>query len=88
MFFVGERTQPKFYNEHLYRDGEGLFPVPLLRDAQLLVDRLQKGADIEPLDKGILSVFAGETQQLPGGRHGRTIYADSQELVPGPGFGR
>ncbi len=60
MFFVGERTQPKFYNEHLYRDGEGLFPVPLLRDAQLLVDRLQKGADIEPLDKGILSVFAGE----------------------------
>jgi hypothetical protein len=60
MFFVGEHTQAKFYNDQLYRDGEGLFPVPLVRDTQLLVDRLQKAADIEPVDQGILGIFAGE----------------------------
>lgn len=60
MFFVGPATQPKFFNEKLYRDGEGLFPAPLLRETQLLVDRLEKGADIEPLDVGVLQIFAGE----------------------------
>ena len=60
MFFLGERTQPKFYNERLYREGEGLFPVPLVRETQLLVDRLEKGADIEPLADGVLKIFAGE----------------------------
>jgi hypothetical protein len=60
MFFAGPRTQPKFYNDQLYREGESLFPVPLLRETQLLVDRLERSADIEPLDKGVLSIFAGE----------------------------
>ena len=60
MFFAGPHTQPKFYNDKLYRDGAGLFPAPLLRETQLLVDRLEKGADIEPLDKGVFGIFAGE----------------------------
>lgn len=60
MFFLGEHAQPKFYNDRLYREGQGLFPAPLLRETQLLLDRLEKGADIEPLDHGALRIFAGE----------------------------
>ncbi len=60
MFFLGEKTQAKFYNEKLYREGTGLFPAPVVRETQLLVDRLAKGADIEPADEGIFKIFSGE----------------------------
>jgi len=77
MFFVGEHTQAKFYNERLYRDGEGLFPVLLLRDAQLLVDRLEKSPDIEPADQGVLNIFAGERNSYLAG-----VTVDRYFLVP------
>ncbi|HQU42742.1 MAG: hypothetical protein B7Z73_02920 [Planctomycetia bacterium 21-64-5] len=58
--FLGENCRPAFYNEKLYRDGAGLFPLPLLGKTQLLVDRLEKGADMEVSDHPIFRVFAGE----------------------------
>lgn len=58
--FLGENCRPSFFNEKLYRDGEGLFPLPLLDKTQLLVDRLEKGADLEVSDHPIFRVFAGE----------------------------
>jgi hypothetical protein len=60
VFFIGPKTQSKFFNEKLYRNGEGLFPAPLLRETQLLVDRLEKGSDIETSDQGVFQIFAGE----------------------------
>ena len=35
-FFVGPDTDRSFYNDRLYRNGEGLFPVPLKLPTQLL----------------------------------------------------
>ncbi len=35
-FFMGEQVSLDFYRERLHRGGEGLFPVPLARDAMLL----------------------------------------------------
>ncbi|MBI2825665.1 MAG: BatA domain-containing protein [Planctomycetia bacterium] len=67
VFFIGERTAARFYNEKLYRDGLGLFPVPLLRETQLLVDRLEKGADIEAAPEGLFSIFAGERNSFLAG---------------------
>lgn len=29
VWFLGETVQPRYYNENLYAEGEGLFPVPL-----------------------------------------------------------
>jgi len=60
VFFTGAKTQAKFFNDKLYRNGEGLFPAPLLRETQLLVDRLETSADIETTDGGVFQIFAGE----------------------------
>ncbi len=59
-FFLGELVRADFFNEQLYRDGEGLFPVPLAGPAELVVDRLEKSPDLEPGDHPIFSVFTGE----------------------------
>lgn len=47
LFFVGDQVNPTLFNELLYRDGEGLFPVELSGPRDLLVDRRQMLADIE-----------------------------------------
>ena len=59
-FFMGDRCRAGFYNDKLYRDGEGVFPLPLVAKTQLLVDRLQRGADFEFTDHPIFKIFAGE----------------------------
>ena len=46
-FFLGPRCDSRFINESLYRRGEGLFPLPLAGEAELLVDRLEKAPDVE-----------------------------------------
>ena len=59
-FFLGERSTSEFFNKQLYREGQGLFPVPLAQSVQLLVDRLEKVPDLEVTDHPIFSVFSGE----------------------------
>lgn len=59
-FYVGDKTLTKFFNEQLYRGGKGLFPMPLVAETQLLVDRLDKGADLQVADHPVFKVFAGE----------------------------
>jgi len=61
-FFLGESSRADFFNSQLYRDGQGLFPLPLLAPTQLLVDRLDKSADIEIVaaQHPIFRVFSGE----------------------------
>ena len=34
-FFLGDRCDVKFFNDILYRNGKGLFPVPLTHQAEL-----------------------------------------------------
>ena len=59
-FFLGPRVDMKFYNDVLYRDGKGLFPVPLVREEQLLVDRLEPAPDLQVEKHFIFRVFASE----------------------------
>ena len=59
-FFLGERCDVKFFNDVLYRDGKGLFPVPLARQAELLVDRLEPAPDVQVEPHFIFRVFAGK----------------------------
>jgi len=58
--FMGEMSRADFFNSQMYRDGEGLFPLPLVGPAELAVDRLDKSPDLEVGDHPIFSVFAGE----------------------------
>jgi hypothetical protein len=44
---VGERTAAKFVNDALYKDGAGLFPLPVKAQADLPVDRLDPTPDVE-----------------------------------------
>jgi hypothetical protein len=55
--FMGERSQADFYNKQLYRGGQGLFPLPLAGATRLLVDRLEKGPDLEVTDHPVFKVF-------------------------------
>ena len=58
--FMGERSLTDFYNQEFYRDGEGAFPLPLVGSTQLLVNRLDKGADLVVTDHPVFRVFSGE----------------------------
>ena len=59
-FFMGDRCLAPCYIDKSYREGEGLFPLPLSAKTQLLVDRLERGADFEITDHPIFKVFSGE----------------------------
>lgn len=57
-FFLGERCQGRFFNESLYRDGQGLFPAPLGREAELAIDRLDPAPDLQIEPHFLFRVFA------------------------------
>lgn len=60
-FLVGERTQPAFFNERLYRDGAGLFPVPLDSEKQLFRSaEAEKAADIAAGKHPVFRLFGLE----------------------------
>lgn len=60
IFFTGDRTVPSFMNDELYRNGDGLFPLPVGEPTALPVNRLDKAADLEFIDHPMFRVFAGE----------------------------
>jgi hypothetical protein len=59
-FFLGERCDVKFFNDVLYKNGKGLFPVPLRHQAELLLDRLEPAPDLQPDRHFIFRSFAGK----------------------------
>lgn len=59
-FFLGERCDGKFINDELYRNGEGLFPVPLAGPRDLLVDRLERAPDLQVGAHPIFRVLSGK----------------------------
>jgi hypothetical protein len=58
--FLGNQVQRPFYNEALYRDGEGLLPAPLGVPSQLLRDSSDATPDVRVTDHPVFSVFAGQ----------------------------
>lgn len=59
-FFLGERVERQFYNERLYRDGDGLFPLPLKLPTQLLDSRGEQVPDVAVGDSELFRALAGE----------------------------
>jgi hypothetical protein len=58
--FLGEQTNINHYNQRLYRDGAGLFPLPLERDDLLPSELLENTPDIYVEDHPVFLVFRGE----------------------------
>ena len=57
-FFMGDLCQAKFFNDELYRDGKGIFPVPLKGPAELSIDRLETAPDVQVDKHFIFRIFA------------------------------
>ena len=58
--FLGPNIQRPFYNERLYRDGEGLLAAPLDVPTQLLSDADSATPDIVVSEHPVFRVFAGQ----------------------------
>jgi len=58
-WFVGSMTNRDFYNERLYRDGKGLFPVPLTLPTQLMDSRHESTPDVDVTDHSLFRALAG-----------------------------
>ena len=57
-FFLGEKCQSRFFNQELYRDGRGLFPLPVKGPVELAVDRLEVAPDVQTEKHFIFRVFS------------------------------
>jgi hypothetical protein len=64
--FVGPQTVRRFYNERLYRDGQGLLPAPLDVPSQLLRKDGAATGDVAVADHPVFRVFAGERNSFLG----------------------
>lgn len=56
-FFMGANVDPAFYNQRLYRDGQGVFPAPLSVPTQLLHGQPMQSPDVEAADHPIFRAF-------------------------------
>ena len=55
--FVGDQVNIEFYNQHLYREAEGLFPVELGRSALLPDELFENAPDLEVQEHPIFGIF-------------------------------
>ncbi len=63
-FFVGENTSAAFFNSQLYRNGEGIFPVPLKAPAELPIDRVEQAPCIIPVGPEVFQDFVDDSSLL------------------------
>jgi hypothetical protein len=57
--FVGPDTDRAYYNDRLYRNGDGLFPVPLRLPTQLMDREGEPTPDMEVTNHALFQVLAG-----------------------------
>lgn len=82
VFFLGEQTRSKFMNDLLYRDGEGMFPVPLAGRLDLIEDRLDASPDLQITEHPVFEVFAGERNTFINAVDIRTYFAVPADWKP------
>lgn len=59
-FFLGERVDTAFYNQQLYRDGDGLFPAALSAPREMAPDRLRAAPDVSVTGHPVFRIFQGQ----------------------------
>jgi hypothetical protein len=91
-FFVGPRTLIDSTNNRLYRDGEGLFPVPLAGDVDLLPDAAaarggDRVADVVVEDHPTVVVLSGRRNPLVASVRVERVMAVDRSFEPAEGSG-
>ncbi|HZZ73824.1 MAG TPA: BatA domain-containing protein [Pirellulales bacterium] len=81
-FFMGPLCSAKFFNDNLYRDGEGIFPLPLAGPTDLLVDRTEKAPDMEVTQNPIFSIFTAERNSFINSVSIDKYFAAQKDWVP------
>jgi len=82
--FLGPRSRGKFITDECYREGKGFFPVPLAAPEELLVDRLQKVADIEVADHPIFRYLSGQRNNYLSEINVQQYFAVADDWRPSP----
>ena len=55
VFFLGPKTDPVFMTQDLYRDGQGVFPIPLKRIYEVPERLDEETSDIEPIQHPVFA---------------------------------
>ncbi|HLJ09967.1 MAG TPA: BatA domain-containing protein [Planctomycetaceae bacterium] len=63
-WYLGPQVRAAFYNDKLYKDGEGLFPAKLAGTADLFADETNPAPDIAVTNHPVLDVFRGAGSEL------------------------
>ena len=63
-WYLGPQVRAAFYNEKLYKDGEGLFPARLAGVADLIVDETNPGPDMLVTNNPVFDVFQDAGEEL------------------------
>ena len=83
--FLGPQSRAALVNEQLYRDGKGLFPMPVSAPAELAVDRVEKTPDLEVTDHPVFHIFAGQRNSFLGTVNVSRYFATPEGWTPAPG---
>ena len=90
-FFMGPQTLIEHYNDQLYRNGQGLFPVPLAGDVELLADVASRGgervADVVVEDHPAVAVLSGRRNPLVASVRVERMMAVDRSFEPVEGSG-
>ncbi len=84
-FFMGDRVKPDDYNRRLYRNGEGIFPVPLVASVLLPVDRAAKSPDLDVSNHPVFGKFAGDRNPFIAAVNVERYMAAQKNWTPPPG---
>jgi len=82
--FVGPRTRAGFMNASLWRDGEGLLPLPLAGEKRLPLDRLENVPDVTVGNHPIFRVLSGKDNSFLATIGVRRYFGVPAEWKPGP----
>lgn len=83
-WFMGDQIRPGFYNESLYRGGEGLFPVPLTSVTELQPASDESLSDLELGDHPLFANFQGQDNPFLQDVRISRYFAIDDEFQPGP----
>jgi hypothetical protein len=63
-WYLGPQVRPAFYNDKLYKGGEGLFPAKLGSTADLFVDETNPAPDMNVTNHPVLEMFQDSGEEL------------------------
>lgn len=82
VWFMGSQVKPAFYNEKLYKEGEGIFPAKLASIAELPVDEANPAPDMDLIGHRMFKTFQGGASLLVKSVRVSKYFATQKEWAP------